>query len=83
MARLLAEEAIGVAGPFNAGIGIDAKDPNAYSVSIGHSGLGLPDRDYYLSDNSRLVAARTAYQAHIARMFALIGTDPLDAGAKA
>ncbi|HBB56365.1 MAG TPA: peptidase M13 [Hyphomonadaceae bacterium] len=83
IARLLAEEEIGVAGPFNAGVGIDAKDPNAYSVSIGQAGLGLPDRDYYLSDNPRLAAARTAYRAHIARMFALIGADPLDADAKA
>ena len=32
----------------------DLKNPNVYTVSIGASGLGLPDRDYYLKDDPRL-----------------------------
>ena len=38
-------------------------------------GLGLPDRDNYLSSEPRMHALRTKYQEHIARMLALAGFD--------
>ena len=43
-------------------------DPNEYQLSVGVGGLGLPDRDYYLSDDERFVKIREAYEAHIAQM---------------
>ncbi|MES2337462.1 MAG: M13 family metallopeptidase [Pseudomonadota bacterium] len=83
-ARLLAEaDRNGVSVPFGAGVGTDAKDPTAYIVSIGQGGLGMPDRDYYLSADPKLAAVKTAYQAHIARMFALAGEADAEARAKA
>ena len=33
-------------GPVGFGIGINDKNPNAYSINLGQSGLGMPDRDY-------------------------------------
>jgi endothelin-converting enzyme/putative endopeptidase len=39
-------------------------------------GLGLPDRDYYTRDDAKSVAIRAQYQAHVARMFALLGDPP-------
>ena len=36
-------------------------------------GLGMPDRDYYLSDTADMRAIRTAYQGYVARLFELAG----------
>jgi putative endopeptidase len=44
-------------------------------------GLGMPDRDYYLSDAPDMVRIRTAYRAYIADMLALMGVP--DAPARA
>jgi len=54
--------------PFRVGIGIDRKDPNRYQIGLGVGGLGLPDRDYYLSDSERFVEIRSAYEQHITEM---------------
>ncbi|WP_294298187.1 M13-type metalloendopeptidase [uncultured Sphingomonas sp.] len=82
--RLLAEaDRNGVSVPFNAGVGADAKDPNTYTVSMSQGGLGMPDRDYYLSADPKLAAVKTAYQAHIAKMFTLAGEPNAETRAKA
>ena len=63
-----------VGTPIAMGITIDAKDPDSDVVSVGQGGLRLPDRDYYLvRDNPKFAEARTAYQAHLAKMLALAG----------
>jgi predicted metalloendopeptidase len=38
-------------------------------------GLGMPDRDYYISSSPHMVELRKQYQAHIAAMFKLAGFD--------
>ncbi len=62
---------LGVAGPAGVLVGQDARNSNAYIVSISQAGLGLPDRDYYLSSDARLVATRTAYADYITRLLTL------------
>ncbi len=60
---------------FNVNIDVDLKNPKIYSVYLGQSGLGLPDRDYYL--RPEFAAQKTAYQAYVAKMLTLIGwADP-------
>ncbi|MFA5965418.1 MAG: M13 family metallopeptidase [Sphingomonas sp.] len=63
----------GIGGPFGAGVTTDAKNPEAYTVALRQSGLGMPDRDYYLSADPKLAETRAAYQAHIAKMLDLAG----------
>ncbi|MFM9828364.1 MAG: M13 family metallopeptidase [Sphingomonas sp.] len=83
-AALVAEaDRNGVAVPFGSGVGQDAKAPDVYTVGLRQGGLGLPDRDYYLSDSPKLVEARAAYEAHIAKMFTLAGERNAEARAKA
>jgi putative endopeptidase len=83
-AALVAEADVdGIAVPFNAGVGQDAKDPEHYALQMRQAGLGLPDRDYYLGVNAKLTEAKTAYQAHIAKMFTLAGEPNAEARAKA
>ncbi|MGN6270815.1 MAG: M13 family metallopeptidase [Sphingomonas sp.] len=73
----------GVRGPFGSYVGQDDKAPEAYAVSLVQAGLGLPDRDYYLSTDAKLAQAKAAYQAHIAKMLSLAGEPNAEARAKA
>ena len=64
--------------PIWGGMWYDRLDPNKYQLSVGVGGLGLPDRDYYLSDDERFTKIREAYQAHIAEMLAFTGVENAD-----
>ena len=84
LARVLgADQRIGVSGPFRVGVEQDAKNPEHYMVGMGQSGLGMPDRDYYLVDTAKFADTRAKYIAHIAAMFRLAGLTDADARAKA
>ena len=49
----------------------DLSDPTHYSPFLLQGGLGMPDRDYYLSPSAKMADIRTQYQAHIAAVLAL------------
>src|SRR5260221_236630 len=46
VAHAIGDPALGVDGPFAFGIGVDDKNSDIYSINLGQSGLGMPDRDY-------------------------------------
>jgi len=69
--------------PIDGGISIDRKNPDRYMLSIGHSGLGLPDKSYYLDDSERFAKIREAYVTHIAQMLQFTGVSEADAAAQA
>jgi len=73
LSRLFGEP--GVQSPIGVYIGPDDKNPDAYFVNLVQSGLGLPDRDYYLKDDPKLTEIRAAYVAHIGRLLMLAGID--------
>jgi putative endopeptidase len=64
---------IGIASPLANFIRPDSKHSAQYAFWITQSGLGLPDRDYYLSDETRLVGFRTKYREHVEKMLHLLG----------
>ncbi len=65
---------IGITAPYDLGVHQDNKDSTKYVVDFGQSGLGLPDRDYYLKDDdAKLKDARVKYQAHIEKMLSMTG----------
>ena len=66
---------------FGTGITTDQKAPTRYVVSTGQSGLGLPNRDYYLE--ARWAEKKALYQAYVARMLEMIGWDNPTASADA
>ena len=68
--------------PIGVGIGVDRKNPDRYLVNLGHGGLGLPDRDYYLEDTERFKGIRAAYTTHIANMLTFLGEQQATAKAK-
>jgi len=65
--------------PLGFGVGQDQRQSDEYITSMGQSGLGMPDRDFYLSEDTRFVNLREQYQAHIARMLILAGFDDTNA----
>jgi putative endopeptidase len=82
VARALGDQALHLDGPFEMRIQVDDKNPDSYTVRLSQSGLGLPDRDYYLKDDPSLEAARKAYQDYLARMLDFAGRkDPAERAA--
>jgi putative endopeptidase len=71
--RVAADPAVNARMPIATGITLDQKDPNRYIVSISHSGLGLPEREYYLNPAEKFVEIRSKYVAHIGRLLELAG----------
>ncbi len=66
----------GLGGAFGFWIGSDSKNSNENVLQLSQGGGGLPDRDYYLSDNEKMEAIRKAYIIHLEKMFVLIGENP-------
>jgi putative endopeptidase len=56
--------------------GADQKNSNQVIANTYQNGLGLPDRDYYLSDEARSKEIRASYLKHMAKMFVLAGSTP-------
>jgi len=63
-------------GFFGVGVGTDAKDSNKNVVNVGPGSVGLPDRDYYVSDDADSKEKREKYVKHVARMLEFLGDKP-------
>jgi len=63
----------GISTPFGGYVNQDDKAPDTYIYSMFQSGLGMPDRDYYLQQSEEMGKTRQAYVAHLAKMFELAG----------
>jgi endothelin-converting enzyme/putative endopeptidase len=71
----------GFPSPIGMTIFSDLKDPKTYSVYAFQSGLGLPNRDYYLLKGAKYDAYRSAYRDYVIHLQELAGIP--DAAAKA
>ncbi|MFP5439150.1 MAG: M13 family metallopeptidase [Bacteroidia bacterium] len=80
LAEMEPEGGIGFFGIY---IGADAKDSNKNVIYLGTGRLGLPDRDYYTSEDADSKEKRAKYEQHVARMFKYIGYTEKDAAAAA
>ncbi len=65
----------GSGAPYEIAVRPDPRDSTRYAVSVQQSGLGMPDRDYYLSDDAKLKSVRARYLAHVEAMLQLAGED--------
>jgi predicted metalloendopeptidase len=72
---------LGLTTPFAVGVGPDQKNSSANIVSVSQSGLGLPDRDYYLLSDAKMAATRDAYRQYVARLLTLAGQPDADGAA--
>ena len=71
----------GVSTPYAFYVGQDARESTKYAAYVSQSGLGMPDRDYYLEPKQAEVKAK--YQAHVEKMLAMAGDKNAAAHAKA
>ena len=58
---------------FNFSAGPDFKNSTLNIAQASQGGLGLPDREYYLNTDAKSVELRSQYQAHVQKMFQLLG----------
>ena len=61
---------------FNFSAQPDLHNASMQIAGVFQGGLGLPDRDYYLKQDPKSKETREKYQAHVAKMFVLLGDDP-------
>jgi predicted metalloendopeptidase len=67
--------------PISPIISTDAKRPERYALYVGQSGLGMPNRDYYLDE--KFADDQAKYQAYIETMLRLAGqADPTGAASR-
>ena len=72
IARLTARTTSSFGRPLvNASVSDDAKNPERYALYLAQSGIGLPDREYYLKDNFK--AQKERYVQYVGDMLALAG----------
>ena len=65
---------LGAGSPVGIGVGQDSKQSTQYLIEISQSGLGMPNRDFYIQENdAKLMDTRAKYQAHVEKLLALAG----------
>src|SRR6476660_705376 len=65
---------------FSYGIDVDLKDPSKYAFYLRQSGLGLPDRDYYLKPEFE--KQKSAYQTYVTTLLKLVAWPEAEARAR-
>lgn len=69
--------------PLGVGVGQDPKRSDVNITLVNQSGLGMPDRDYYLQQDPKMKAIRKAYADYVARLLSLAGqSDPAGAAGR-
>ena len=69
--------------PFAIGIIPDPADTTRYIAFVSQSGLGMPDRDYYLKEDEQFANYRIAYKTYMTSIMELAGLDNADTRADA
>ncbi|MEO6113427.1 MAG: M13-type metalloendopeptidase [Sphingomicrobium sp.] len=73
----------GIGTPFGLFVGQDDKNPDRYIAAMFQGGIGMPDRDYYLSNDAKIAATRAKYLEHLTHVLTLAGEANAAARAKA
>jgi putative endopeptidase len=84
LAKLYSDaDQLGIDIPYRMFIGQDRKNSDQYALNVIQGGLGMPDRDYYLSADPKLSETRAKYLQHLTNLLALAGEANAAARAKA
>ena len=73
----------GVSIPFGLFVGQDDKNPDRYVTTMFQGGIGMPDREYYLTQDERMNGIRAKYLEHMTNVLTLAGEANAAARAKA
>ena len=83
LARIIGRPDVPTTAPIGISFTLDEKNPDRYLMGIGHSGLGLGEREYYLKADPEAKALVDKYRAHIAKLLELSGEPKAKAAASA
>lgn len=78
-AQMIQLQQIRISAPLSLSASQDLHDTTHMIAEVNISGLGLPDRDYYLRDEPRFKDAREKYIAYMHNMLVLAGSTDADA----
>lgn len=79
LAKLFA--ATGYSSPIAGWVDVDSKQTDQYIFYVTQSGLGIGDRDYYLTDSEKNLEIRAAYKTMLASLLTEAGYDDPEAAA--
>lgn len=74
---------VGIGAPIAFSVSADQKNSRQHTVYLSQSGLGLPDRDYYLQEGERFQRIRDAYVSYMETLLRLAGEPNPTARARA
>jgi putative endopeptidase len=84
LAALYADaDRLGINVPFGMFIGQDRKNSDQYALNVLQGGLGMPDRDYYLSKDPKQLETKAKYVQHLTNMLTMAGEQNAAARARA
>src|SRR3954452_19986135 len=84
LAKLYSDaDRLGIDIPYRMFIGQDRKASDQYALNVLQGGLGMPDRDYYLSKDPKLAETKAKYLQHLTNMLTLAGEKNAAARARA
>ena len=66
-------QVLGINNPLGLAIQPDAKRPDVYTIYADQAGLGMPDRDYYLSEDAKFAATRAKYVEYLEDLLGYAG----------
>jgi endothelin-converting enzyme/putative endopeptidase len=82
-AAVVSIQALGAGWPFELGAVQDSRDATRVIAQVDQGGIGLPERDYYLSGSERMKSIRTSYLDYLKTLFRLLGDAEAVAAGKA
>lgn len=68
---------------WNSEVEIDDENSTRYVLRFHQSGLGMPDREYYLDNDEKFQNIRQQYRVFLTELFSLLGKDGTEAAAQA
>lgn len=74
-AAIMGDPAMGVRAPVGGWVDVDVKDVENYIFYITQSGLGMPNRDYYLDEGEKSDELRAAYVQYLRAMLEAAGDE--------
>jgi putative endopeptidase len=69
----------GLPNPIGFAVNTDRRNTSVHQLNVSQSGLGLGERDFYLSNGSNFPQVRAAYRTYLETVLQLAGYTPADA----
>ncbi len=83
VAEIMGDPSLGISSPVGGWVDVDVKDIDNYIFYLTQSGLGMPNRSYYLDQGEKEDEKRAAYMTFLKTMLTEAGVDDAESRAAA